>query len=293
MNKEDTNLVLILCMMKKESYIFVGGLDAGLAVVKLRFEAEDRIMKIELCHWEINGYSDSDWHTAIFDTETQTFSAPLVGSTRFGGGFQRAGEKVAPNHPGILQAYKALEEFILNALYDVNKVVHNSPEPDHLYEGLVLEVNVACKFQAKEHEPCKKCNGTGKWINPKNHTDIRDCFTCSGKGYHEKKKEKIEWVYVPVGTHVVVKNWRSFGKFYSNGYNHPDRSNTTVYGVDKDGNHIQVGLKNCKLVGEVPEKESFREKAHKLACDGQFQSATGTRCAWLTEHYAPCPEEFK
>jgi len=250
-------------------------------------------MLIELCHWEINGYSDSDWHTAVFDTETGFFSAPLVRSTRHAGGFQKAGEKVAAGHPGILQAYKALEEFIINSIYNLNKHNHESPEPDHLFEGLVLEVNIACKFQLKDREPCKKCDGSGKWINPKNHMDIRECFTCSGKGYLEKKRDKIEWVHIPVGTQIIVKNWKSFGKFYAKGYNRPDRSNTTVYGVDKDGNHIQVGLKNCKLAGKVPEKESFRKQAHRLACEGQFQAATGIKCAWLTEHYAPCPEEFK
>ena len=36
-------------------------------------------------------------------------------------------------------------------------------------------------------EPCKKCKGSGRWIGGFVNTTIRQCFSCSGKGFHEFK----------------------------------------------------------------------------------------------------------
>lgn len=33
-----------------------------------------------------------------------------------------------------------------------------------------------------EKTPCRKCNGSGKWVNPRNTEDKRDCFACNGSG---------------------------------------------------------------------------------------------------------------
>lgn len=36
-------------------------------------------------------------------------------------------------------------------------------------------------------EPCKKCNGSGRWVGGFVNTTIRKCFSCSGRGFHEYK----------------------------------------------------------------------------------------------------------
>lgn len=36
-------------------------------------------------------------------------------------------------------------------------------------------------------EPCKKCNGSGRWVGGFVNTTIRKCFSCGGKGFHEFK----------------------------------------------------------------------------------------------------------
>ena len=247
-------------------------------------------MKIELVNWERNGYDDSDFYTAIYDTETKCIGAVLVGSTRYAGGFTSAGERVSAGHPAILEAYQALERFIHQKFFDAELLVYNTPDVENLRENMVLETTVPCKMKAKKKDPCKKCNGSGFWQNPNNLNDKRKCFTCDGQGFILTKGEG--WVNIPAGTVITVKDWRSFGKFYSNGWNKPCRGNTTVYGTGENGEHLQVSLEKCKVHGPVPKLEDFAEKAHELAKHGQFQHATGVHCAWLTESYVSCPENF-
>ena len=36
-------------------------------------------------------------------------------------------------------------------------------------------------------EPCKKCNGSGKWVGGYVNRTVRRCFSCDGRGFHEFK----------------------------------------------------------------------------------------------------------
>jgi hypothetical protein len=248
-------------------------------------------MKIQLCHWEQNGYSDSDFYTAWYDSETDTIHADCVWTTRgvmTGDPTDKVGVRVNADDPILVKAYEYLEKYIRGALVADYTRRHMEPDVEDLRVGMTCEVTRKVKC-ANRADKCPKCNGTGHWVNPKNSADKRECFGCKGRGANKSGG----WLQIPAGTVVIVDSWESFGKFYRNGYNRPNRGNTTVSGKLVNGTVVTVKLENLKQAGEAPKEADFREKAHALACAGQFQAATGVKCAWLSEHYAPCPQSFK
>lgn len=245
--------------------------------------------RIQLCHWEQNGYSDSDFYTAWWDSETDTIGSTMVWSTRFAGGTSEDfGVRVDASDPILVKAYEALEKYIRRALVADYIRRHNEPDVEDLRVGMTCETTRKVKC-ANRSDSCPKCNGTGHWVNPRNSADKRKCFGCGGKGANKSGG----WLQIPAGTVIIVDSWESYGKFYANGYNKRDRGNTTVTGKLVNGTVVTVKLENLKQAGDPPMEEDFREKAHSLACNGQFQAATGVKCAWLSEHFAPCPQAFK
>ena len=159
-----------------------------------------------------------------------------------------------------------------------------------LFVGLSLVTTSEIKNQVKIKEDCRKCNGSGKWVNPRNSADKRDCFTCKGTGKFSigtSKNEagKIQYNKITAGTEGTVVEWRSFGKFYANGYNKPDRSNTTVTLKRADGSLFNASLGKCKCARDYTLPSVLREKANEASYRYSFQDATGVRCAWLSTDY--------
>lgn len=248
-------------------------------------------MRIQLCHWEQNGYNDSDFYTAWYDSETDTIGADCVWTTRgvmTGDHTDKVGIRVDASDPLLVKAYEALEKYIRKALTGDSILRYMEPDVEDLQVGLTCETTRKVKCAARA-DNCPKCSGTGFWVNPKNSADKRECFGCKGRGANKSGG----WLQIPAGTVVIVNAWDSYGKFWARGYNRPNRDNTTVTGRLVNGTVVTVKLANLKKAGEPPMEEDFREKAHALACNGQFQAATGVKCAWLSEHYAPCPQSFK
>lgn len=227
----------------------------------------------------------------MFDSDANAIVGVETGSTAYAGG--RGLNEPEPTGPVLLNAYIALENNIRTRLFKAALFRHNEPDHDDLMVGIILETTCKVKSAKRTSEPCKKCNGSGHWINPSRPTDKRPCFACEGKGVHTGKAIKGEWIYIPKGTAVIVDSWKAYGQFYANGYNRPNRSNTTVTGHLSDGSMVTIKLEKLKVIGDPPREAMFREKAHILACEGQFQAATGLKCAWLTSHYAPCPDAFR
>jgi hypothetical protein len=244
----------------------------------------------KLCDWEQNGYHDSYFKAALFDDSNNTIVGVEIGSTAFGGG--RGLPEPAPKGQTLVSAYITLENHIRVKLYQEALSRHNEPKPDDLKTDMILETTSKIRCAKRNKDMCQKCLGTGHWINPKNVKDKRECFACNGKGFHVSKV-KGEWVRLDPHTPIIIDNWMSFGKFYRNGYNQPDRVNTTIYGHLTDGTIVTAKLAKLCCAGELPKEEMFREKAHALACEGQFQVATGIKCAWLTNHFAPIPDSFR
>lgn len=242
----------------------------------------------KLCDWEQNGYHDSYFKAAMYDSTADKIVGVETGATAYAGG--RGLPEPAPEGETLVKAYKCLERHIRGVLFQ--QALRKHSEPDDLQVGMILETTGKVKCAKRSREDCRKCNGTGHWVNPNRPTDKRKCFSCHGKGYRAETI-KGEWVRLDASTPIIVDDWKAYGKFYANGYNRPGRSNTTVTGHLADGTVVTVKLEKLQVAGEPPVESMFRAKAHELACEGQFQAATGMKCAWLTTHFAPCPEVFR
>ncbi len=145
-------------------------------------------------------------------------------------------------------------------------------------------------MQARASEPCQKCNGSGKWINPRNSNDKRDCFACKGSGQHVGAKVKSEdgkqvWDELPAGLAGSVIDWHSFGQFYASGYNKPGRNNTTVQFAIEGGKVVRASLSKLRLDQEYKDDAYLMARAEELSYGYQF-SALYPRHAWDSRNFA-------
>lgn len=258
--------------------------------------------KFLLTDWEINGYDDSDFMCSYYDDKTNTIGFTCYGSTRYpsasvisiGGGTTSVvvdGENLLmPNADVVEKARLVMEESIFQRLTNADKRLVDSPYPEDLKVGIGVTLHVSARMQVRSTEPCNKCGGTGKWVNPRNTDDKRNCFACKGSGQHVGSKVKNDqgkavWEVLPVGTSGEVVDWNSFGQFYANGYNKPNPDNTTVQFRTADGHVKRASLNKLRLSrGYTPEAE-LRKKARDLSFNYQF-SALYPKFAWDTCNYA-------
>lgn len=246
----------------------------------------------KLVEWEQNGYHDSYFKAAMYDSDADAIIGVETGATAYAGG--RGLPEPAPEGEVAVKAYRRLERHIREVLLRQAVAVHETPEPDDLNQGCQLVLTEQHRTAKRNTVKCPKCGGSGSWTNPRNSSDKRDCFGCQGRGKkEEKQKGKGSTFVIPAGTVVVVESWKSHGQFYDKGYNQPNRGNTSVFGRLLDGTPVNVSLNKCRKVGATPVEDSFRVKAHQLACEGQFQAATGLKCAWLSKRFVECPAEFR
>lgn len=259
--------------------------------------------KFLLTDWEINGPSDSDFMCSYFDEEQNLIGYHCYGSTRFPSasviGINPDGtttvevfhEMLWMPTPSIVEkARTVLEDNIFHVLTANDKRKVDEPGVNDLHEGLDVVLNSDVKNQVRSQDPCQKCNASGKWINPKNSNDIRDCFACKGKGCHAGNKLKTDsgklvWDVIPAATAGKVVGWTSFGRFYANGYNHPDRTNTTVQVKGTDKKVFRSALKNLSLACGYQSPDSLRKQANEMSFNYNF-SAGYPKHAWDTRNFA-------
>lgn len=284
--------------------------------------------KYVLCDWEINGYDDSDFMAIYYDDANGTLTAYLHGSTRFGGcichkegglpeqpkgssGFhlcakldyepngqgsgsykvrEMAEWLLSPTSAVVEAARKVLEEKAFLALTAADKLLRDTPDVGDLVKGMKLRTTASVRNQVNVTEPCRKCNGTGKWENPRNSADKRDCFACRGQGTHKVGKAKTEegklkYDIVPAETVGEVVDWGSFGTFYRNGYNQPGRHNTSVILRREDGTTFRAALEKCRMERDYATPEHLRNRAVQLSYNYHWPGATGSKCAWLTRNF--------
>ena len=259
--------------------------------------------KFLLTDWEINGYDDSDFMCSYYDAETNTIGFHCYGSTRYPSptiighhndftSTVKVGDEylLFPIAPMVERARVVLEETIFQKLVASDKRLVDEPDVDDLREGIEVRLLEKARMQVRESAPCMKCNGSGKWINPRNTNDKRDCFACKGSGQHVGQKVKGEdgkqvWDELPVGLSGTVVDWKSFGQFYANGYNKPNRHNTTVQFRVSGGKVVRAGLSKLRLHRDYQSPESLRKKAIDLSYGYQF-SALYPRFAWDTHNFA-------
>jgi hypothetical protein len=258
--------------------------------------------KFLLTDWEINGYDDSDFMASYYNDVTNTIGFTCYGSTRFpsatvigiGGGITSVvveGENLLmPDAAVVEKARLVLEESIFQRLQAADKRLCDTPDVEDLVKGLRIQLTSSARMQLRESSSCQKCNGTGKWVNPRNAKDQRDCFTCKGSGKIVGSKVKNEdgkqaYQLLQSGLNGEVVDWTSFGQFYARGYNKPNRDNTTVQFRTSDGQVVRASLSKMQLErGYKPEAE-LRSKAKELSFNYGF-SAMYPRFAWDTCNYA-------
>lgn len=269
--------------------------------------------KYVLCDWEINNYNDSDFMLMYYDDVSQTLHAYEYDTTRFGGCFcknipvpsigQTSGfhfhgsEGVKPEYfllptvDVVESARKVLESKIAERLILADKAEVDNPEPSELVVGMKVRLTSDAKNQVVDVIPCLKClSSPGKWVNPRNEHDIRQCFYCKGlgstKGEKKKVNGKLEYRVIPVGTVGEVVSFGSYGKFYRGGYRQPNRENTTVKLRIADGSIVSASLSKLRLDRDYHSKEEIVSKARELSFHYEFQAVGGVRCAWLTHNFA-------
>jgi hypothetical protein len=259
--------------------------------------------KYLLCDWEQNGYDDSDFLCIYYDDATNTLHTHTYGTTRFAAphtygivegrtSIEVRGEDLLVPTPAVVErARRVLADRIFHLLTQAEVRLVEQPEVKDLVPGLAMRVATTVRNQAVEKIPCDKCHTTGRWVNPRNASDLRECFSCKGEGFHKGEKLKGPdgkqlWEVVAAGTEGEVTSWHSFGQFYRNGYSRPDRTNTTVRLRTSDGKVVKAGLSKLQLARPLFSVVSLHHQAEKLSYNYQFQGGCGEKCAWLTRNLA-------
>lgn len=259
--------------------------------------------KFLLTDWEINGYNDSDFMCSYYDDVGNIIGFYEYGTTRF----------VAPTNIGINpdgttsvvikgdvlrlpsveiveKARLCLEERIFDMLVDADKRLVDQPDVPDLRDGMRVRLLEKAKMQLREFSPCQKCGGGGKWVNPKNPNDKRDCFGCKGTGKHVGAKVKGDngkqaYKELPAGLSGEVIDWSSFGQFYASGYNKPNRSNTSVQFRTDAGEVVRASLSKLRLDRDYKPANEQRESAKRMSFGYGF-SALFPKHAWDTRNFA-------
>lgn len=238
--------------------------------------------KYLLGEWEDNGYHDSDFCAAIWDSETKSAEKVLVGSTRFAGGFEY------PDTEELTE--EVLEEarvWLENHIFDQLRAAEHRDimEPDDAYAGLRIQLLEDHRAKPKSCESCKKCGGSGAWVNPHRDDDIRDCFTCQGTGTTRPRVVRGTKIGTfDAGSRGKVLSCTAYGAFYRNGYNRRSRENRTCVIRLDSGIIIGIPLKKLRLEKEPVSDEELRKKACELSFHYNFNKACGMR-AW-GKHFA-------
>ena len=248
-------------------------------------------MKHRICEWEDNGYDDSDFYGAYFDSDTGTVKTMLIGTTR---GAMSVPEEwrgmLLPTIGVVEQARQWLQGHIYGVIHAAEHRDVSEPSLSILNKGVRVKLTKSHRNVVKETEPCRKCGGTGYWVNPRNSTDKRECFNCNGTGERKtrtrKKDENGKQVYVVFaeGTEGDIAGTATYGTFYRNGYNKPGRHNTTLKVKLDDGMVVNVPAEKVALAREPLTDEELQKQAKKSSYGYQWGMAAGCK-AWLSKDY--------
>lgn len=258
--------------------------------------------KYILTEWEVNGYNDSDFMCTYYDDMINELRAHQFGTTRFAAptmvSFNKDGVSsvevdgerlLLPTKEIVEKARLKLEDFIFHNLQSTDRRRVFNPAVDELYEGLLLRTKEEARNQVRQTIPCHKCNVTGKWVNPRNVEDVRECIYCDGRTFTfgiklKNEKGKLQYQVVPANSVGKVIALKSFGQFYKGGYNKPNEHNTNVELEREDKIIFRASLKNLRLDRECQSDAVLREKAVKYSFEYNFSSIS--KCAWDTHNFA-------
>jgi len=270
-----------------------------------------------LTEWEHNGRDDSDWYAVIYNSETNNLERYEIGTTRFANAHPCTGRLA----DGTTCETNVPEEILLKAEACLSKIIYEGLsmrdklevlKPDQLEEGVMVRILEDYSIRIKAHDTidCKKCNGSGKWANPNNLQDIRNCFNCHGSGHkltnfrplrrcskckHEfapfitedekltgkklntscpnckasKNSVRIIRKVIKVNTVGTALSSKAYGTFYANGYNKPNRFNTTVK-VKFEEETVFIPLEKLRLAQELKTEDELKQLAKARARKRNF-----------------------
>lgn len=228
----------------------------------------------KLDEWEMNGRDDSDWYAVVYNDETDKLERVQTGSTRFADALHIGPPMEEPTPEVRTKARVALAGILFRMMKHSEEIRILQPGPDQMHRGVRVRFLQPHRCMAKEKtgSPCSKCDGTGKWTNPRNAEDKRECFACKGSGqvmaaYTKKKTAdgKQEWISVEKGAVGEVVFAKAYGTFYKSGYNQPNSFNTTVTIKLDDGREVRTPLNKLRLDCEIDSDEALQKKATKVA----------------------------
>ncbi len=231
--------------------------------------------------WEHNGRDDSDWYVVAYDVVEDRLCRIETGSTRYAHALRLVIPGLVSMTPEMApKARAALVRMRYSWMRHAETVRVMEPAISTLKPGVRVRLTEAHRCAKKTatttEEPCWKGCTNGQWVNPRNPKDRRPCFACKGTGKvakvtrekvrveetttitrgknkgQTKVKTSLAWEEIEAGSCGVAKAQSTFGTFYRNGYQEPDRSNTTIYMVLDDGREVQVPAKKLRLDCEPP-----------------------------------------
>jgi hypothetical protein len=260
---------------------------------KLANQPTKPAVKYLLSEWEENGYHDSDFMAAVWNTETQAVESELIGTTRFAGGIDYSGIARGKIPSDILtQAVQWLEDAIFNKLKKIESDRVYKPNDIKIGDSVKLTKNHRNHAKEIKSENCRKCNGSGKWINPRNQDDKRDCFSCNGNGTHKKavKLPKVNgkqtWDTFEAGITGKVIWSGTFRQIYKKGYNKLDRSTISTKVELTDGRVMNAPLKKLQLDETPLLDKTLRQQAESLSYNCKFGAVLSSRYAWDSKNPA-------
>lgn len=208
-------------------------------------------MKHALLEYERNGYDDSDFFCVYFDDATNTIGQQEIGSTRYAGGLLFTG----------IHRHGAKANFPADVLEAARKALAN-----HIFSVI----------SAAEHRDVLTPNPA----NIPFGTKVRVTENSS------KRAKKNHFSAGEVGE---VYWSGAFGTFYRNGYNRPNRENTSVGIRTLNGGRVFVPLTKLRLDREPLSDTELRERAEALSHHYNF----GACCAgftWESERFFNTPK---
>lgn len=236
--------------------------------------------------WEENGYHDSYFKAVQWNDEKGEIRVIETGATAYSGG---CSEGAYPTPEIVEKARKVYAKKLFDAIKA--QYAREVFEPENVREGEKVQLLKTHKNQIKQLEDCRKCEGSGKWVNPNNERDVRNCFGCRGTGKRKSRKTlkdkngKTRYIHIPEGTVGTVVSCKAYGTFYRNGYNQPNRYNRSCIVRLDDGAEVRVPLEKMRLAKSMPSDEDLLEKAEKMSHDLHFARFV-PRFAWYTRHHA-------
>lgn len=235
--------------------------------------------------WEHNGYHDSDFFAAVWDTEKQECTTVQTGSTAYYGGNKPDTVEWTDEQLELARKWLAGKIFgVIRAAEDRDILTPNKVERNDRVQLLEAHKNQAFTTVVVE---CPNCFGKGYWQNPNRDDDRRECFKCKGECVVQAKGEKIkgQWHRFDAGVVGTVVFAKAYGQFYSKGYNRPGRDNITATVKLDDGRYMKAPLSKLRLEKSPLSDTELQARAEDLSYHMNPFTILGGR-GWWTHNYA-------